>query len=87
MKSCCHHVCLCADTQSFECSIRIPRSLNQPSWARRTLADVTTAEIDAIVAPFADKKEELTVTKDPYVARFSAFRCICICDPVSPRVS
>lgn len=44
--------------------------LHQPAWARRTLADVTTAEIDAIVAPFADKKEELTVTKDPYVCSF-----------------
>ncbi len=72
---------MCAHTQSFDCSIRaIPHSLTQPSWARRTLADVTTAEIDAIVAPFADKKEELTVTKDPYVLCFLCLRCICICD-------
>ena len=42
----------------------------QPSWARRTLADVSAAEIDAIVAPFADKQEELIVTKDPYVCLF-----------------
>lgn len=42
----------------------------QPKWKHTTLAEVTPEAVDAIVAPFADAADELTVTKDGYAEIF-----------------